>query len=112
MTNKVYLTVKKETRKYSSNYELIDHEYDAIVVGAGGAGLRAAVGLSEAGLKSACITKLFPTRSHTVAAQVRKKKNLYSQIEFPFLSFSILFLRKLSKKKGRNKCCTWKHVKR
>jgi hypothetical protein len=40
-----------------------------VVVGAGGAGLRAAVGLSEAGLKSACITKLFPTRSHTVAAQ-------------------------------------------
>ncbi len=40
-----------------------------MVVGAGGAGLRAAVGLSEAGLKSACITKLFPTRSHTVAAQ-------------------------------------------
>ncbi|KAF2689679.1 succinate dehydrogenase, partial [Lentithecium fluviatile CBS 122367] len=48
---------------------VIDHHYDAIVVGAGGAGLRAAVGLTEAGLKTACISKLFPTRSHTVAAQ-------------------------------------------
>ncbi|KAH7117098.1 succinate dehydrogenase [Dendryphion nanum] len=48
---------------------IIDHHYDAIVVGAGGAGLRAAVGLTEAGLKTACVTKLFPTRSHTVAAQ-------------------------------------------
>ncbi|MEW5316895.1 MAG: hypothetical protein WDW38_008236 [Sanguina aurantia] len=50
-------------------YPVIDHQYDAIVVGAGGAGLRAAVGLSELGFKTACITKLFPTRSHTVAAQ-------------------------------------------
>jgi len=48
---------------------VIDHEYDAIVVGAGGAGLRAAFGLAEAGFNTACITKLFPTRSHTVAAQ-------------------------------------------
>lgn len=44
-------------------------QHSAIVVGAGGAGLRAAVGLTEAGLKTACISKLFPTRSHTVAAQ-------------------------------------------
>ncbi|KAK0279568.1 succinate dehydrogenase flavoprotein subunit [Friedmanniomyces endolithicus] len=51
------------------NHPLIDHHYDAIVVGAGGAGLRAAVGLAESGLETACITKLFPTRSHTVAAQ-------------------------------------------
>ncbi|KAF8321728.1 succinate dehydrogenase [Clavulina sp. PMI_390] len=50
-------------------YPLIEHEYDAVVVGAGGAGLRAAFGLAEAGLNTACITKLFPTRSHTVAAQ-------------------------------------------
>jgi len=48
---------------------LVDHEYDAVVVGAGGSGLRAAMGLSEAGFKTACVTKLFPTRSHTVAAQ-------------------------------------------
>ena len=47
----------------------MDHEYDAVVVGAGGSGLRAAMGLSEAGFKTACVTKLFPTRSHTVAAQ-------------------------------------------
>uniref|UniRef100_A0A060THI6 Succinate dehydrogenase [ubiquinone] flavoprotein subunit, mitochondrial n=1 Tax=Blastobotrys adeninivorans TaxID=409370 RepID=A0A060THI6_BLAAD len=53
----------------SSKYPVIDHEYDALVVGAGGAGLRAAFGLAEAGFNTACITKLFPTRSHTVAAQ-------------------------------------------
>ncbi|KAI9025832.1 succinate dehydrogenase flavoprotein subunit 1 [Phycomyces nitens] len=53
----------------ASKYPIIDHEYDAVVVGAGGAGLRAAFGLAEAGLNTACITKLFPTRSHTVAAQ-------------------------------------------
>lgn len=49
---------------------MVDHTYDAVVVGAGGAGLRAAIGLSEHGFNTACITKLFPTRSHTVAAQV------------------------------------------
>ena len=53
----------------SSAYPIIDHTYDAIVVGAGGAGLRAAFGLSSEGFSTACITKLFPTRSHTVAAQ-------------------------------------------
>ena len=52
-----------------SAYNIIDHEYDVIVLGAGGSGLRAAVGLSEAGLKTACISKVFPTRSHTSAAQ-------------------------------------------
>jgi succinate dehydrogenase / fumarate reductase flavoprotein subunit len=52
-----------------SAYELVDHTYDVLVVGAGGAGLRATLGLAEAGLKTACISKLFPTRSHTVAAQ-------------------------------------------
>ncbi len=52
-----------------SAYELTDHEFDVIVVGAGGAGLRATLGLAEAGLSTACITKVFPTRSHTVAAQ-------------------------------------------
>jgi succinate dehydrogenase (ubiquinone) flavoprotein subunit len=51
------------------DYAVIDHVYDAVVVGAGGSGLRAAMGLSEAGFKTACVTKLFPTRSHTVAAQ-------------------------------------------
>ena len=50
-------------------YKIIDHTYDAVVVGAGGSGLRAAMGIAEAGLKTACITKVFPTRSHTVAAQ-------------------------------------------
>lgn len=51
------------------DYTIVDHEYDAVVVGAGGAGLRAAMGLSQEGFRTACITKLFPTRSHTVAAQ-------------------------------------------
>ncbi|NOX70998.1 MAG: succinate dehydrogenase flavoprotein subunit [Gammaproteobacteria bacterium] len=52
-----------------SDYEFIDHSYDVIVVGAGGAGLRATFGLAQAGFATACITKVFPTRSHTVAAQ-------------------------------------------
>ena len=52
-----------------SSYKIIDHEYDVVVLGAGGSGLRAAVGLAEAGLKTACISKVFPTRSHTSAAQ-------------------------------------------
>jgi len=50
-------------------YSFTDHTFDVVVVGAGGAGLRATLGASEAGLKTACITKVFPTRSHTVAAQ-------------------------------------------
>jgi succinate dehydrogenase / fumarate reductase, flavoprotein subunit len=50
-------------------YTVVDHTYDVVVVGAGGAGLRATLGCSQAGLKTACITKVFPTRSHTVAAQ-------------------------------------------
>ncbi|PZU08384.1 MAG: succinate dehydrogenase flavoprotein subunit [Sphingobium sp.] len=53
----------------SDAYKIIDHTYDTVVVGAGGSGLRATMGSAEAGLKTACITKLFPTRSHTVAAQ-------------------------------------------
>jgi succinate dehydrogenase / fumarate reductase, flavoprotein subunit len=52
-----------------SDYSFIDHHFDVIVVGAGGAGLRATLGLAEQGLRTGCITKVFPTRSHTVAAQ-------------------------------------------
>lgn len=51
------------------SYQIIDHVYDAVVVGAGGSGLRATMGIAESGLRTACITKVFPTRSHTVAAQ-------------------------------------------
>ncbi|MCU7837379.1 MAG: succinate dehydrogenase flavoprotein subunit [gamma proteobacterium symbiont of Taylorina sp.] len=50
-------------------YKLVEHQYDVVIVGAGGAGLRAALGMSSSGLKTACISKVFPTRSHTVAAQ-------------------------------------------
>ncbi|MEM7426890.1 MAG: succinate dehydrogenase flavoprotein subunit [Pseudomonadota bacterium] len=50
-------------------YNIIDHEYDVVVVGAGGAGLRATLGAAQAGLRTACVSKVFPTRSHTVAAQ-------------------------------------------
>ena len=53
----------------SDAYKISDHIYDTVVVGAGGSGLRATMGSAEAGLKTACITKVFPTRSHTVAAQ-------------------------------------------
>ena len=52
-----------------SAYKFIDHRFDVVVVGAGGSGLRAALGGAQAGLKVACVTKVFPTRSHTVAAQ-------------------------------------------
>ncbi|HVC38313.1 MAG TPA: FAD-binding protein, partial [Gammaproteobacteria bacterium] len=53
----------------ADSYKLVDHVYDVVVVGAGGAGLRATLGLAEAGLSTANITKVYPTRSHTVAAQ-------------------------------------------
>ena len=57
------------TSSLTGDYTIVDHTYDALVIGAGGSGLRAAMGLSEAGFKTACVSKLFPTRSHTVAAQ-------------------------------------------
>ena len=57
------------TKPTLGSYDVIDHTYDVVVVGAGGAGLRATLGMGAAGLKTACLTKVFPTRSHTVAAQ-------------------------------------------
>lgn len=67
------VSTRSASRAFSTqlkgDYTVVDHTYDAVVVGAGGSGLRAAMGLSEAGFKTACVTKLFPTRSHTVAAQ-------------------------------------------
>jgi len=53
----------------ANDYKMIDHAYDVVIVGAGGAGLRATLGMAAANLSTACITKVFPTRSHTVAAQ-------------------------------------------
>jgi len=53
----------------NDDYTIVDHTYDVVVVGAGGAGLRATLGMAEQGLSTACVTKVFPTRSHTVAAQ-------------------------------------------
>ena len=57
------------SEKKIANYSVIDHQFDVLVVGAGGAGLRATFGMAQKGLNTACITKVFPTRSHTVAAQ-------------------------------------------
>lgn len=57
------------SEKKIANYSVIDHEFDVVVVGAGGAGLRATFGMAQKGLSTACISKVFPTRSHTVAAQ-------------------------------------------
>ena len=90
-------TATKASRSLSStslqgDYTIVDHEYDAVVVGAGGSGLRAAMGLSEAGFKTACVTKLFPTRSHTVAAQGGINAALgTSSLFFFFLSLSLSF---------------------
>jgi succinate dehydrogenase / fumarate reductase, flavoprotein subunit len=53
----------------ANSYNIVDHVYDVVVLGAGGAGLRATLGMVAAGLNTACVTKVFPTRSHTVAAQ-------------------------------------------
>ena len=53
------------------SYQIVDHEYDIVVVGAGGAGLRATFGMAAKDLKTACITKVFPTRSHTVVSSRR-----------------------------------------
>ena len=59
----------RRSRPMADAYKIVDHSYDVVVVGAGGSGLRATMGSAEKGLKTACITKVFPTRSHTVAAQ-------------------------------------------
>ena len=59
----------KDSKKTGKTYEFVDHYHDVVVVGAGGSGLRATLGMAEQGLKTACVTKVFPTRSHTVAAQ-------------------------------------------
>ena len=76
------------------NYTVVDHTYDTVVVGAGGAGLRAAFGCAESGFKTAVISKLFPTRSHTVAAQGRGLR--YSifvfKIIFVFMILSTKFI--------------------
>ena len=56
------------TSPLTGSYRIVDHAYDVVVVGAGGSGLRATLGMGAAGLKTACVTKVFPTRSHTVAA--------------------------------------------
>ena len=75
----------------SRDYPVVDHTYDAVVVGAGGAGLRAAFGLVEEGFRTAVITKLFPTRSHTVAAQGGINAALGNMEVTLLLSFSRLY---------------------
>jgi hypothetical protein len=70
---RLHMSIRAHTRRGSKAmtqaYEVIEHNYDVVIVGAGGAGLRAALGMASSGLKTACVTKVFPTRSHTVAAQ-------------------------------------------
>jgi hypothetical protein len=56
----------------TQSYEIVEHSYDVVIVGAGGAGLRAALGMASSGSKTACVTKVFPTRSHTVAILAAK----------------------------------------
>ena len=68
-TTTAKITARSSSTNLTGDYTIVDHTYDALVIGAGGSGLRAAMGLSEAGFKTACVSKLFPTRSHTVAAQ-------------------------------------------
>jgi FAD binding domain len=60
---------RRATTSSIVKFEVVDHQYDAVIIGAGGAGLRAPVGLAESGLNTAVVTKLFPTRSHTVGAK-------------------------------------------
>jgi succinate dehydrogenase / fumarate reductase flavoprotein subunit len=71
MKNTLHLTLLTQRKEHAlmASYKLIEHQYDTLIVGAGGAGLRATLGMAEKGLKTACISKVFPTRSHTVAAQ-------------------------------------------
>ena len=66
---KAQASSKSKKQSQTPSYEIIDHEYDVVVVGAGGAGLRATFGCALEGLRTACLSKVFPTRSHTVAAQ-------------------------------------------
>ncbi|MCB1423643.1 MAG: FAD-binding protein, partial [Nitratireductor sp.] len=63
------MATKTSSKAAGTAYEFVDHYHDVVVVGAGGSGLRATLGMAEQGLKTACVTKVFPTRSHTVAAQ-------------------------------------------
>src|SRR6202048_1165238 len=69
MTSNATFNCNTAPARNGAAYPITDHTFDVVVVGAGGAGLRATVGCSQAGLRTACITKVFPTRSHTVAAQ-------------------------------------------
>jgi succinate dehydrogenase (ubiquinone) flavoprotein subunit len=85
----VHIGADRRNAKVSSDavskvYPIVDHTYDAVVVGAGGAGLRAAFGLVAEGFKTAVITKLFPTRSHTVAAQGGINAALGMNLSFHF----------------------------
>ena len=69
MTSSIAVNGNAAPARNGAAYPVTDHTFDVVVIGAGGAGLRATVGCSEAGLRTACITKVFPTCSHTVAAQ-------------------------------------------
>lgn len=93
----------------SKAYQVVDHKHDALVIGAGGAGLRAAFGLVQEGFKTAVVTKLFPTRSHTVAAQGGINAalgKLYSTI-LPMVTSSYKYLLPLLKRLKGNRQAIW-----
>ena len=85
-------------------YKIIDHTYDVVVVGAGGSGLRATMGAGEAGLRTACITKVFPTRSHTTPRHTTPHRTTpHRTAPHPHPHLTMEFIGRLFDEEGENK---------